>query len=221
VSRRLLGAVLLLVVGVAAVFGTFLPLFRQGHAGDDGFMAVVSSWRTEYLNVPQGLDLDSFQSPRFGVPIVVAGVLLVVAAALVLLPESQRLAARYLGVGATGVLVGSVAATGSYVVSLLGMTPPSEDPGAYVEGVGEGIWVLVAAAVGAVVGVVLIHSRRVVPVAGTVVYRVDDGGDEDMDTPPFGIPVAEIPVAEIPVVEVAQIPETGYARPADGPDHPR
>ncbi|MBB5804798.1 hypothetical protein F4560_004566 [Saccharothrix ecbatanensis] len=220
-SRRLLGAVLLLVAGVAAVLGTFLPLFRQGHAGDGGFMAVVSSWRTAYLNVPQGLDLDAFQSPRFGVPIVVAGVLLVVAAALVFLPESQRLAARYLGVGATGVLVGSVAATGSYVASLLGRTRPPEDPGAYVEDVGEGTWMLVAAAVGAVVGVVLIHSRRVVPVAGTVVYRVDDDGDEDMDTPPFGIPVSEIPVAEIPVVEVAQIPETGYERPAEGPDHPR
>jgi hypothetical protein len=220
VNRRLFGAVLLLVAGVAAAFGTFLPLFRQGHAGDGGFMAVVSSWRTEYLNVPQGLDLDAYQSPRFGVPIVVSAVLLVVAAALVFLPESQRLAARYLGVGATGLLVGSVAATGSFVASVLGSVPSAErDAGVYAWGVGEGTWVLVAAVLGAVVGVVLIHSRRVVPVDGTVVYRVDDGGEEDMDTPPFGIPVAETPVAEIPVVEVARIPETGHERPTDGPDH--
>ncbi|WP_447003371.1 hypothetical protein ACRAKI_27350 [Saccharothrix isguenensis] len=225
-SRRLLGAVLLLAAGVGAAVGTFLPLYWEGaHVGVDSLRVVTSSWKLELQNVsPEFADMPPWQSPRFGVPIAVSAVLLVVAAALVLLPEHQRLAARYLGVGATGLMAGSVAATGMYVRAMVGNAPPSDDIGTYSGGVGEGLLVLVAAVVAAVVGVVLIHGRRAEPrPEGAVVYRVDEG-DDDMDTPPFGMPVVGMPVAgapEVPVVEVAQIPESEYERPTGGPDHTR
>ncbi|WP_033441665.1 hypothetical protein [Saccharothrix sp. NRRL B-16314] len=213
-SRRLFGAVLLLVAGVAAVVGTFLPLYWQGApVGTMEPRGVVSSWKVEFQNVrSEFVDVTPWKVPQFGVPIVLAAVLLVVAAVLVLLPEHQRLAARYTAVGATGVLAGSVAATGAFVVSVVGNTPPADDSGARSGGAGEGVLVLVAAALVALVGVVLIHGRRAESrPGGPVVYRVDDGGDEDLDTPPYGIPV----------VEFEPIHDTGHERPADGPDHTR
>jgi hypothetical protein len=194
---------LLLVAGVVAVVGTFLPLYWEGsYNGDGRRQAVMSSWKLEFAYTTPEVDGEPWQSPQFGVPIVLAAVLLAVAAALVLLPESQRLAARYLGVAATGLLIGSVAATGSFVASAVGYEH-------FAGGLGEGTWMLAAAAVVAVAGVVLIHSRRAEPrPEGPAVYRVDDDADEDVDTPPFGIPV----------VEIAQIPESGHERTTDGED---
>jgi hypothetical protein len=159
------------------------------------------------------------------VPVVVSAVLLAVAAALVFLPESQRLAARYTALVGTGVLAGSVWATSTFLTAALGRHDVSTELATYGVEAGGGVPVLSAAVLVAVVGVVLLHARRPEPrPAGPLVYRVDDVGDEelrdaaqddagggvrsdDVDTPAFGIPV----------VEVAQLPESDYRR-SDRPD---
>lgn len=210
-SRRLLGAALLVVAGVAAVVGTFLPLFSQG--GDSpGSLPLITatSWEYVFSDVPNGLDFGDLQSPQYGVPIAVAAVLLGVAAALVFLPEAQRLASRYLAVGGTGLLAGAVWAAAADVISTAGNASEQGGAGGFGVRVGEGIVLLGASVVVAAVGVVLLHARRSQPrPEGPVVYRVDGAEDEDdTDTPPFGIPVVE--------VEVAQLPDPGQDRRADG-----
>jgi hypothetical protein len=212
VSRRLLGALLLLLAGIGAVVGTFLPLYWQAVSGEPGAPRFsTTSWRVRYDNVPSGLDIDVTQSPQFGVPIVTAAVLLAVAAALVFLPEAQRLAARYLAIGATGLLVGAVSATGSVAAAMIDNWDASGTD-EFSMGVGEGLLLLSVSVLVAVVGVVLVHARRVAPgPEGPVVYRVEDDVEaDDTDTPPFGIPVGGI--------EVAQLPETRYERPVDASD---
>jgi hypothetical protein len=202
VSRRLLGAALLVVAGVAAVVGTFLPLFSQG--GDSpGSLPLITatSWEYVFSDVPTGLDFGELRSPQYGVPIVVAALLLGVAAALVFLPESQRLASRYLAVGGTGVLVGAVWASAADVASTVG-NASRNGSGGFGARVGEGIVVLGASVVVAVVGVVLLHGRRSRPrPEGPVVYRVDDDGTDDTATPPFGFPAPEVEVARLPESE--------------------
>ncbi|QQQ74728.1 hypothetical protein IOD16_26780 [Saccharothrix sp. 6-C] len=205
-SRRLLGAVLLVAAGVVAVVGTFLPLYQEGNDQAGGSLTVTAtSWDFVFSNLPAGMDLGPVQSPQYGVPIVVAAVLLAVAVALAFLPEHQRLAARYLAVGGTGLLTGAVWATGASVASAVGNASRQPDDSYTVE-VGAGIVLLVAAVLVAVVGVVLLHARRPEPrPGGAVVYRVD-GSDDDTDTPPFGIPV----------VDVAQLPDSEFDRRAEG-----
>ncbi|NUT52993.1 MAG: hypothetical protein HOV94_37750 [Saccharothrix sp.] len=211
-SRRLLGAVLLVVAGVAAAVGTFLPLSWEGSDYRGASPRVVTtSWRVFFENMPAITDFDAPRSPQYGVPIVVSAVLLGVAAALVFLPEAQRLVARYLAVAGTGLLAGSVWATGSAVAAVMANRPP-EGAGDYALEVGEGIVVLGASVLVAVVGVVLMHAERAAPrPEGPVVYRVDDdvAGGDDTDTPPFGIPVPE--------VEVVRLPVSGYERRAEEP----
>ncbi|MFJ6677217.1 hypothetical protein ACIQMJ_39465 [Actinosynnema sp. NPDC091369] len=208
-SRRLLGAAMLVVAGVVAVVGTFLPLYAEGsaHLGSEP-LVTVTSWEYVFNNLPGNPEFPPMRSPQYGVPIAVAAVLLAIAAALVFLPESQRLASRYLAIGGTGVLVGSVWAAVAVVVSLLGNAERQETAGGFTVNVGEGVPVLGAAVLLAAAGAVLVHARRPEPrPEGPVVYRVDGvEGDDDTDTPPFGIPV----------VDVAQLPDSEYERRADG-----
>ncbi|MEV8443840.1 hypothetical protein AB0425_41250 [Actinosynnema sp. NPDC051121] len=202
-SRRLLGAALLVVAAVAAVVGTFLPLFSQGGDSPGSLPLITStSWEYVFSDVPDGLDFGDLRSPQFGVPIVVAALLLGVAAALVALPESQRLASRYLAIGGTGLLAGGVWGAAATVASTVG-NAARNGSGGFGARVGEGIVLLGASVVVAVVGVVLLHGRRSRPrPEGPVVYRVDaDGTDDDTATPPFGFPVPEVEVARLPESE--------------------
>ena len=207
-SRRLFGAAMLVVAGATAAVGTFLPLYGEGADSDGpGPVVTATSWEFVFSNLPEGVEFGPVQSPQYGVPITVSAVLLAVAAALVFLPEAQRLASRYLALAGTGVLVGSVWAAVAVVVSAVGNASRPENVGYSVQ-VGEGVPVLGASVLLAVAGVVLLHARRSGPrTGGPVVYRVDgDEVDDDTDTPPFGIPV----------VEVAQLPDSEYDRRADG-----
>ncbi|MGW4116364.1 hypothetical protein ACWEFJ_36275 [Actinosynnema sp. NPDC004786] len=209
-NRRLLGAALLVVAGGVAVAGTFRPLYSQGvHRGDSPPMVHVTSW--EYVfTLPVGMESPIVRSPQYGVPIVVSAVLLAIAAALVFLPEAQRLAARYLAIAGTGLLLGAVWATGAAVVSAVGNAEAQDEAGLGVRA-DEGIAVLAGSVLVAVVGVVLLHARRPQPRPdGPVVYRVDDDAvDADTDTPPFGFPAPE--------VEVARLPGTGPDRRSEPP----
>lgn len=213
-NRRLLGAALLVVAGGAAVAGTFRPLYSEGVLrGDSPPLASVTSWEFVFT-VPAGMEPPVLRSPQYGVPIVVSAVLLAIAAALVFLPEAQRLAARYLAIAGTGLLVGAVWATGAVVVSAVGNAVERDEAG-FGARVDEGIVVLGASALVAVVGSVLLHARRPEPRPdGPVVYRVDeDAVDADTDTPPFGFPVPEVEVARLPESEQDRRGET----PTGGP----
>ncbi|WP_158852998.1 hypothetical protein [Saccharothrix deserti] len=213
-SRRPLGAALLVVAGVTAAVGTFLPLFWEGNevAGIRlGF--AMTSWEVTGVGGTTEADLALFRTPQYGVPIVIAAVLLAVASALVFLPETQRLAGRYTAIVGTGLLAGAVWAVVMAVVAAVGNARDSDFPG-YTTEAGSGVGVLIGAVLVAVAGVVLVHGGRggAEPrPEGPVVYRVDDsaddGVDDDTDTPPFGIPVQSI--------EIAQIPESEYGRRSD------
>ncbi|MFD7659450.1 hypothetical protein ACFV4N_36195 [Actinosynnema sp. NPDC059797] len=201
-SRRLLGAALLVLAAAGAVVGTFLPLsvLESGYdRAGAGLRITTTSWATR-LEPSRVVDLDFGRTPQYGVPIVVAGLLLAVAAAMVFLPEHQRDIARYTALGATGVLFGAVWAVWTAVSAALNESAGIERE--YLrETAGGGIWLLSAAVLVAVAGLVLIHARRSPPrPQGAVVYAV---GDADEDTPPFGIPV----------IEVARLPESDYAGP--------
>lgn len=207
-NRRLLGAVLLVVSAAAAVIGTFLPLsvLEAGQfRGEDGLRLTTTAWESR-LDPADLTEVAFDATPQYGVPIAVAAVLLAVAAALVFLPEHQRLVARYTALGAGGVLFGAVWAVWASVSASL---HPPEGPARdyFQESAGGGIWVLSAAVLVAVAGVVLVHARRAEPrPRGAVVHVL---GGEDDDTPPFGIPV----------IEVAQLPDSDY--PGSGPEAPR
>ncbi|MFI9817984.1 hypothetical protein [Saccharothrix variisporea] len=187
-SRRGTGVVLLFVAGITAAVATFLPLCFVGTAlgGDDRFGFTMTSWAT--TSEPAGL-VWLGGSAQYGVPVVIAAVLLVVAAALVFLPEPQRQAARYTAVAATALLAGAVWTTVMAVAAWL--TPPVTDVRTSIEyETGAGVWVLVASVVVAVVGTVFL-LRRSEPVAEAPVVRVLV--DPDTDTPPLGIQVAVLP----------------------------
>ncbi|CAL9383189.1 hypothetical protein SUDANB95_01099 [Actinosynnema sp. ALI-1.44] len=186
-TRRGLGVGLLSVAGVTAAVATFLPLFSVGTplGGDDRFGFITTGWVT--TSEPAGLGWLG-GSAQYGVPLVIAAVLLLVAAALAFLPEPQRQAARYAAVVATGLLAGSVWTTAMVVAAWL--TPPVEDVSTTMEyKTGAGLWLLVAAVLVAVVGTVFLLRRGVPEPEGAVVHVVVD----DTDTPPMGIQVAVLP----------------------------
>lgn len=189
-SRRGTGVVLLFVAGTTAAVATFLPLCFVGTSlgGDDRFGFTMTSWTT--TSEPAGLAWLG-ASAQYGVPVVIAAVLLVVAAALVFLPEPQRQAARYTAVAATALLAGSVWTTVMAVVAWL--TPPVSDVRTSVEyETGAGVWVLVASVVIAVAGTVFL-LRRGEPVVAPEGPGVRVLVDPDTDTPPMGIQVAVLP----------------------------
>ncbi|MFC6094073.1 hypothetical protein [Saccharothrix lopnurensis] len=201
-NRRLLGAALLVAAAAGAVVGTFLPLsvLETGFGpGNEGLRITTTSWSVRVE--PDTIEALRFDgTPQYGVPIAAAGLLLAVAAAMVFLPEHQRGITRYTALGATGVLFGAVWAVWS-AVSAAVRSPRGPERDYLRETAGGGIWVLSAAVLAAVAGLVLVHARRAEPRAeGAVVYAV---GGEDEDTPPFGIPV----------IEVARLPESDYPGP--------
>ena len=189
-SRRGTGVVLLFVAGATAVVATFLPLCFIGTSltGDARFGFTMTSWAT--TSEPAGLAWLG-ASAQYGVPVVIAAVLLVVAAALAFLAEPQRQASRDTAVAATGLLAGAVWTTVMAVVAWL--TPPVSDVRTSMEyETGAGLWVLVASVVVAVLGTVFLLRRGevVVEEEGPVVRVLVD---PDTDTPPLGIQVAVLP----------------------------
>jgi hypothetical protein len=191
VTRRVLGAVLLAVAAAVAVVGTFLPLSFVGRefAGERiGY--TTTGW--DVIAEPVEL-LDRGSSAQYGAPITVSAVLLLVAAALVALPEHQRLVARYTAVASSALLAGSVWTT----VTVVGASLLDElgAPDRIDFDLGAGVWLLIASVLVAVVGTVLLHARPASRPDGPLVRRVD-GGDysgSDTATPPYGIPVAVVP----------------------------
>ena len=181
--RRYAGAVLLLTGALIVLAGSTRPLYevtRLDSGYRSGYRATL--WGGEYTT-PDGYFEPDPVPIRYGVPVVVAAVLLVLVAVLVLL--SSRLPARLAvptrvgAVAAAALLVGSVWTVGQVVLVWTGRDDPVT--GMIVTTVGHGMWVLVAASALVVVGSVLVQRRPAPPVR-----RLPD---DDTDTPPMGIPI--------------------------------
>jgi hypothetical protein len=160
-----------IIAAALAVGGTFAPLFEEHNRA---FNVVVTSWGLS-SNVP---GMDFF--PDFGIPVVIAAAILVTGAVLALTstrlhPASAAvLAARLLGTGATGVLIGCTATI--YLVTTL--FSQGNDPSTSLQ-IGLGMLLLIASALVAVVGTVLMLVPRVeqrlepeTPAMGIAVVRV-------------------------------------------------
>ncbi|TWP52337.1 hypothetical protein FKR81_12315 [Lentzea tibetensis] len=189
--RVRLGPVLLVVGAVVAVIGTFLELYvlKFSFPGASEVHS-MSSW--EYLQPASGPPQEAYP-PRFGLPISAAAVAAVVGVVLLL---RGREAGRLLAVGGVaGMAAGVWSAAEAYLSMGSGVQAqePGMDFGPTAEA-GGGLTVMIAGVVVAVVGLVftLRRKRAAEPAAteGAVVIHQFDDSDE-MDTPPYGVPMQE------------------------------
>ena len=189
--RRVVSAIALLAGAVLAVMGLARPLFEQTRM-DSGYRNAIrlTMWGSEYSS-SGGFSQSSPNPILFGVPVVVAVVLLVVATGLVVagprLPAWTVAPTRVLAVAAPALLIGSVWTVGQLVLVAAGEDDITR--GSMDTTVGDGIWTLVAACAVALAGG-LLAQRRVVAAPepeGAVVYQLPD--DDDTDTPPMGVQI--------------------------------
>jgi hypothetical protein len=192
--RRTVGVVALVVGAVLAVLGSLLPLFEQTYSlGTEKETYSMTLWAAESsFDVPV-----TGNQPLFGMPVVVAAALLFITAALVLaaplLPAWIAGPTSVGAIAAAGLLTGSVWTTGQLV--LVATAGADRGPDTVNASVGAGTGTLVLASVLALAGGLLVQhwpdgtSAAPEPEPeGAVVYRLPD---DDVDTPPFGIPVPE------------------------------
>ncbi|MFD9741360.1 hypothetical protein [Umezawaea sp. NPDC059074] len=193
--RRVVGAVGLLAGAVAAVVGSTLPQYRQVYdfGADQVTTFRMTLWGTDLVS--GGVVNDDSTPILYGVPVVVAAVLLVVAACLVLaaprLPDRVITATSVGAMGAAALLLGSVWTVGQLV--LASVANHGEGTLVITATVESGVWTLVLACVLAVAGGLLAQdwpgvepSPEPEPV-GAIVHRLPD--EDDTDTPPLGFPV--------------------------------
>ncbi len=181
-----MGVVALLLGAVLAVAGSLRPLYEQERV-DSGFRSGfrMTSWSSQYTTPDGGVELVP-DSVLYGVPMVVAAALLVLVALLV--PFSQRLPARAVvairvgAVAAATMLVGCVWTVGQAVLVVARENDAVR--GSIETRVGSGMWTLVAAAVVAFAGGLLVQRLKA---KAPVAYQLPD--DDDTDTPPMGIPI--------------------------------
>jgi len=180
--KRLAGVTALLAGAVLTATGSTGSLYETTRI-DSGYRSGyrMTLWGGEYTT-PEGATEVGDVPILFGVPAVVAAVLLVVAAVLVLatrrLPAGVALGARVGAVVAAGLLVGAVWTVGQMVRAATEESDPVG--GTLVATAGTGMWLLIAAAVVAVAGALLVQQRPEVPA-----YQPLD--DDDTDTPPMGV----------------------------------
>ena len=193
--RRVVGAVGLLAGAVVAVVGSTLPQYRQVYDFGAGQATTfrMTLWGTDLVS---GGVVNGDSTPvLYGVPVVVAAVLLVVAACLVLaaprLPDRVIAATSVGALGAAALLLGSVWTVGQLV--LASVADHGEGTLVITATVEGGVWALVLACVLAVAGGLLVQDwpgvepqARPEPV-GAVVYQLPD--EDDTDTPPLGFPI--------------------------------
>ncbi|WNV89413.1 hypothetical protein [Umezawaea sp. Da 62-37] len=188
---RVAGVVGLLGGAALVVAASSRPLFEQKRL-DSGHSTefLMTLWGSEYTS-PDGI-VDAGMNPtRFGVPVVVAAVLLVVAAVLVLadprLPARVAVAARVAAVAAAALLLGSVWTTGQFVLVMAkrdDITKGSVDSSG-----GTAMWLLMAACGAALAGALLVQRgpRWSPDPEGAVVYQLPDAAATG--TPPMGTPI--------------------------------
>ncbi|MCS7481895.1 hypothetical protein ACFFQW_34680 [Umezawaea endophytica] len=185
--RRVVGGIALGAGAALAAVGATLPVFVQvlSFTGDQETFT-MTLWGFESS---VDVQIDDVGGVRYGVPVVVAAVLLAVSAVLVL--AAPRLPARFAGptsvaaIGSAAVLTGSVWTVGQLVL----VASSREDTTAVTSSAGSGMATLVVACVVALAGGVLAqHWPGQASVArpeptGVVVYRLPD---EDLPEDPEG-----------------------------------
>ncbi|WNV89414.1 hypothetical protein [Umezawaea sp. Da 62-37] len=188
---RTVGAVALAVGAVLALVATRLPLLRQ----DVRFAEGRSWYETGLWGTNASSDISSGlgSSPvRYGVPVVVAAVLLVVTAALVL--GAPRLPARFAAPTNVCAVLAAFLLTGSgwTVGQVLLPSLRNEDSGfvTVTTSLREGVWVLALACVVALAGGLLVQdwpARTAAPPprpGAAVVHRLpDDAGGPVIPVP--------------------------------------
>ncbi|XVV01768.1 hypothetical protein ACQPW3_30870 [Actinosynnema sp. CA-248983] len=201
-NGRVVGAVALGVGAVLAVCGSLLELYRIEFEFQPGRSdrQVFTAWQSTF-------DFTGMSAPEttpglgWGYPIAAAAALAVVG--LVLLFRSPLLGAigRFVAVLAGGLLIGTTCSAYLTLERLFGATASSFGEPT----IGAGLRVLGLASLAVALGAVLVQEwpQRLPKPVGPAVYRV---GDDDEDTPPFGIP---IPTDEIDVDGRGESPERG------------
>ncbi|ALG12752.1 hypothetical protein [Kibdelosporangium phytohabitans] len=174
---RQIGSGVWILAAVVTTAGSFMPLLTfNTNFGDGGARPSMSYtlW---------GADNRGFEMfPMFGVPVIVGAVLLLAAGLLGLMstrlhPASGSvLAARLIGTGGAGVLAGSL----TVVFLFLQVFESVDDDGASRVNNGIGAWMLIAAAIIALIAVVLM-----------LVPKLAKRGEEP-ETPAMGIPVIRV-----------------------------
>lgn len=183
-NRTLVAAILLVVAAVTGVAGSFLELVLVRYKFPGGNEThSYNCW--EYLN--DQVFPTHIHPPRYGFPIVAAAAVLVVAAVFLL---RGRESGRVLAVGGGAGLVAAVwAAVEAY---LSAVSQVGEEPVEFRVEVdrGDGLVMLIASVVVAAVGLVLLWRRaKKEEQTGVVIHQFDD--TDEMDTPPYGIPVQQ------------------------------
>lgn len=209
-SRQVVAGVVLVLVGLMAIGGTFAAMYTYTVALPLGLSRVqhtyvVTSWTSEYLTY--GLPFGSTSRTNyFGVPTLIAGVLSFYAADLLLRRRAALLRAvtraRLCAVAATGVLAGFAWLA---FTNLLDSIASAGDNSSYTFTTGTGLWLFIAAtllgAFGSVLLLGLTPEAAPAPMSAeeeeVVVYQVD------VDTPPMGF---EVPV-NLPPTDTYQPPE--------------
>ncbi|RSM72799.1 hypothetical protein DMH04_41985 [Kibdelosporangium aridum] len=179
---RLMGSGLWILAGALAVLGSFLPLVehsvRQAPTSTRGEELRVTLWGLTTTSSAN----DPF--PQFGIPVVIAAVLLAAAAVLGLTstrlhPASGPvLAARLIGTAGTGLLIGAIAQPLALfrVFSDESFLGPFFEPDAP----GLGTWLLLVSCLLGITAIVLM-----------LVPKIAKRGEEP-ETPPMGIPVVRV-----------------------------
>ncbi|HEY4418085.1 MAG TPA: hypothetical protein VGN22_01120 [Pseudonocardia sp.] len=232
-APRLIAAALLVVAAALAVGGTFLALsVRRYDFGLPGATVVATTgWAVTIQGAP-GMTNPPGAAP-LGIPVVVAAGLAVVAAILLLLSvrrSGDHVLARIAGIGAVGLLVGSVWIIWIELFTLasnaaLAVRDGSDGGFHPVVVFGAGAWLLLAAALLALACIPLLAmpSAEAVSARGRVPYAADQGptspwsrspGPADAPpAPPAGVPSAspQIPPAGAPPVPPGTPPPGGVA----------
>ncbi|GAA3462249.1 hypothetical protein ACFFSW_26870 [Saccharothrix longispora] len=217
-ARRTTAIVVLGAGALLVVLGSLLPLYGMteefgggpGAASEartyalTGWESVVEPpFRVEGVEGVEGVDGVDEQDriPVYGHALVAAAALVALGAVLQLRPPRPAAIGRSTAVAGLGLLLGTLWAAVETTSKLFGTGAATHER----EFVGSGTWTVLAAAALVLAGVVLAHEW---PVPTTADGETPRAGDDDVDTPPLGIPV--------PVIEVRPI----NGDDVDGERHP-
>ncbi|WP_144065508.1 hypothetical protein [Lentzea albidocapillata] len=193
-TRRVLGAVLVVVAAGLAVAATFLSAYSvQVVVRGQTLRFEATSWVVERDDFREVLLLEPLE---FGEPAVGAALIMALAAVLAFRIPALRVGSL---LGA-GLLAGVAWAAVSRIQGLLKGLGEIDSPVPIEVEQGEGVTLLIVAAGVAVVSAVLHQELPRADQAepdgdGVVVHQIDDEAD-DTDTPPYGYPVIVEPKSD-------------------------
>ncbi|WP_143138995.1 hypothetical protein [Lentzea waywayandensis] len=193
-TRRVFGAVLVVVAAALGVAATFLSAYTvQVVVNGRTLRFEATSWLVERDDFRDVLMLEPLE---FGEPAVAAALIMALSAVLAFRVPAVRVGSL---LGA-GLLAGVAWSAVTRVQGLVDRLAELESPVTIEVAQGDGVTMLIVAAGVAVVAAVL-HQElpRAVQAEGTaegvVIHQIDDEAD-DTDTPPYGYPVIVEPKSD-------------------------